>query len=137
MVWYNSRERGIRLGMDISLGISISCTKCNRIAHIRLDVALRLWGERSFRDITRDLRCSACGARAASTQTISDPRPAWIIAEDPDGGFLMGPNYPILSPQLAPASTEVRRRGWPGAMAPEEAQGRLFNPSRRSATGGD
>jgi hypothetical protein len=113
VVWYNSRERGGRLGMDTSLGISVSCTKCNHIARVRLDVALRLWGERSFSlDIARDLRCSRCGARAASTQVISDSRPPWVIEQDPDGGFLMGPNYPIVDPPPAPATLAVLRRGW-------------------------
>ncbi|WP_135211272.1 hypothetical protein [Vitreimonas flagellata] len=87
------------------------------MARIRLDVALRLWGERSFYlDITRDLRCSRCGARAASTQTIADPRPPWVIAQDPDAGFLMGPKYPIIDPKLAPASVQVRQKGWTGSM---------------------
>ena len=62
MVWFNDRERGVRLGGDTGLGLSISCTRCGRIARIRLDVALRLWGERTFaRDIARDLRCSSAG----------------------------------------------------------------------------
>lgn len=113
MVWFNDKERGVRLGLDTSLGLSISCTHCHRIARIRLDVALRLWGERTFaRDIARDLRCSACGARAACVHVISDSRPAWVIAEDPGGGFLLGPNYPIIEPTLSPAWKAVQKRGW-------------------------
>jgi hypothetical protein len=76
MVWWNSKERGVRLGGDTSLGLSVSCTKCNHVACIRLDVALRLWGERTCaRDIARDLRCTKCGARQACVQVISDVRP--------------------------------------------------------------
>ena len=66
MVWYNSKEPGIRLGDDTSLGLSISCTKCAHAARIRLDVALRLWGERTR---ARDAAISA--AHAAK----QEPRP--------------------------------------------------------------
>jgi hypothetical protein len=117
MVWFNSKERGVRLGGDTSLGLSISCTRCSHIARIRLDVALRLWGERTFgRDIARDLRCSRCGVRAACVHVISEPRPAHAIAEDPGAGFYQGPPYPIVDPPLSPAFMASRRRGWKGTM---------------------
>lgn len=113
MVWYNSKERGVRLGSHAGLGLSISCTKCSRIARVRIDTALRLWGERAFaRDIARDLRCSACGARAACIHVIAETRPAWVIAKDPGGGFLIGPDYPRVDPPLAPATRAARKRGW-------------------------
>ncbi|HVK80097.1 MAG TPA: hypothetical protein VM915_05740 [Verrucomicrobiae bacterium] len=106
------------MGGDTTLGLFISCTKCNHAARVRLDVALRLWGERAFsRDIARDLRCSRCGARAASLQVMSDPRPSWVIAEDPGGGFLMGPKYSIVDPPLSPASVKARERGWLGSLS--------------------
>src|SRR5262245_54431965 len=113
MVWWNDRHRGIRMGHDISLGLSVSCTRCQHVARIRLDVALRLWGERTFaRDIARDLRCSNCGVRQACVHTISDSRPPDMINDDPDGGFLLGPNYPIVDPPLSPAALTLKRRGW-------------------------
>ena len=80
---------------------------------IRLDVALRLRGERTFaRDVARDLRCSHCGKCEASVQTISDSRLPDTIKGDPDGGFLVGPQYPIIDPPLSPAALTLRRRGW-------------------------
>ena len=113
MVWYNEKVAGARLGSSTPLGLSVSCTKCTHIARIRLDVALRLWGERTqARDIARDLRCSSCGARAASVHVISEIRPSWIQADDPGGGFEDGPAYPRVDPPLSPASLEVRKRGW-------------------------
>ena len=113
MVWWNSKERGVRLGGDTSLGLSVSCTKCGRVARIRLDVALRLWGERSFaRDIARDLRCSKCGARQACVHVISDSRPPHAIADDPSGGFDQGPPYPIVDPPLSEAVKAAKKRGW-------------------------
>lgn len=113
MVWYNDKDRGCRLGSCTTLGIFISCTKCNHCARIRLDTALRLWGERAFaRDIARDLRCSRCGARVASTHTISDSRPPWVIDDDPGGGFALGPNWPIVDPPPAPATRAAITRGW-------------------------
>ena len=113
MVWYNSKDPGIRLGDDTSLGLSISCTKCTHTARIRLDVALRLWGERTrARDIARDLRCSRCKARAASVQVISDVRPLHAVADDPGGGFNLGPNYPIVRPPPSRATLVVKKRGW-------------------------
>jgi hypothetical protein len=76
-------------------------------------VALRLWGERTFaRDIARDLRCSKCGARAASFHVIAETRPAWVIAEDPGGGFDVGPAWPTIDPPLSEAVKAVKRRGW-------------------------
>lgn len=113
MVWYNDKSRGVRLGHDTSLGLSVSCTKCQHVAYIRLDVALRLWGERTHaRDIARDLRCSQCGARAASIQVVSDTRPPGLIAQDPGGGFNRGPNYPIVDPPPSRAVLAAKRRGW-------------------------
>ena len=113
MVWWNSKERGARLGGDTSLGLSVSCTKCQHSAKIRLDVALRLWGERGFaRAIARDLRCSKCGARQACVQVISDSRPPHAIAEDPGGGFYLGPKYPIVDPPLSEAVKAAKKRGW-------------------------
>ena len=113
MVWFDAKERGMRLGSCTTLGMFISCTKCNHSARMRLDTALRLWGERAFaRDIARDLRCIRCGARAASTQTISDVRPPWAIREDPGGGFLLGPKWPIIEVAPAPATQAVKARGW-------------------------
>jgi len=113
MVWWNSKERGVRLGADTSLGLSVSCTKCTHVARIRLDVALRLWGERTFaRDIARDLRCAKCGARQASVQVISEVRPPHAVAEDPGGGFNLGPSYPLVDPPLSPAVKAAKKRGW-------------------------
>lgn len=113
MVWFNGKERGVRLGLQTGLGLSISCTRCHRVARLRLDAALRLWGDRTFaRDIARDLRCSTCGARAACVHVISDSRPACVIAEDPGGGFLLGPDYPIVEPPWSPAWRAVWKRGW-------------------------
>lgn len=113
MVWYNDKERGARLGWTTTLGLFISCAKCNHSARIRLDTALRLWGERAFaRDIARDLRCSRCRACAASMHVISDTRPSWKIEEDPGGGFGLGPRWPIVETPLAPATLAVKRRGW-------------------------
>lgn len=113
MVWWNSKQRGVRLGSDTSLGLSVGCTKCHHSAKIRLDVALRLWGERGFaRDIARDLRCSKCGARQACVQVISDSRPPHAIEEDPGGGFCLGPNYPIVDPPLSVAVIAAKKRGW-------------------------
>jgi hypothetical protein len=113
VVWYNDKQRGIRLGEDTSLGLSISCTKCHHIARIRLDVALRLWGERTYsRDIARDLRCSKCKARAACVQVISDSRPGWVVDTDPGGGFSIGPAYPIVNPPPARATLAAKKRGW-------------------------
>ena len=113
MVWCNDKERGGRLGWTTTLGLFISCTRCNHSAQIRLDTALRLWGERGFaRDIARDLRCSRCRARAAATQFISDTRPQWMIKEDPGGGFSIGPNWPIVEAPFAPATLAVKERGW-------------------------
>ena len=113
MVWYNSKHAGIRLGDDTSLGLSVSCTKCTHTARIRLDVALRLWGERTrAREIARDLRCSRCRAHAASVQVISDVRPPWQVQEDPGGGFNIGPSYPIVRPPPSRATLAVRKRGW-------------------------
>ncbi|GAM97337.1 hypothetical protein U91I_00963 [alpha proteobacterium U9-1i] len=113
MVWWNSKERGARLGGDTSLGLSVSCTKCHHAAKIRLDVALRLWGERGFaRDIARDLRCSKCGVRQASVQVIADSRPPHAIADDPGAGFYQGPNYPIVDPPLSKAVKAAKKRGW-------------------------
>ncbi|MBL8552222.1 MAG: hypothetical protein JNJ73_19695 [Hyphomonadaceae bacterium] len=118
MVWYNDRARGVRLGGQTSVGLSVSCTACHRTARIRLDVALRLWGERTFaRDIARDLRCAKCGARAACVQVISDSRPFDQIKTDPDGGFWLGPNYPIIEPPLSPAFKHVRTLGWSGMQS--------------------
>lgn len=115
MVWYNAKERGGRLGWTTTLGLFISCTKCTHGARMRLDTALRLWGERGLsRDIARDLRCSKCGARAASTHVIADSRPPWKIAEDPGGGFAEGPSWPIVDAPFAPATLAVRQRGWAG-----------------------
>jgi putative SOS response-associated peptidase YedK len=117
MVWYNDKLRGIRLGHDTSLGLSVSCTKCSRTTYIRLDVALRLWGERTHaRDVARDLRCGQCGARAASIQVISDTRTPSHIAEDPGGGFNLGPIYPTVDPPLSPAWLAVLKRGWLGEL---------------------
>jgi hypothetical protein len=80
---------------------------------MRLDTALRLWGERTFaRDIARDLRCSRCGARAASTQTIADLRHPCTIKENPGGGFATGPDWPIVDIAPAPATRAVKVRGW-------------------------
>ena len=113
MVWWNDRERGVRPGGDTGLGLSVSCTKCHHIARIRLDVALRLWGERTFaRDIARDLRCSKCGARQACVNVISDIRPPHAIEDDPGGGFDDGPRYPIVDPPLSAALKAVKKRGW-------------------------
>jgi hypothetical protein len=113
MVWFNDRQRGIRLGSGTSLGLSVSCTRCHYSARIRLDVALRLWGERTFaRDIARDLRCTACGACAACIQIISDSRPPHLIADDPGGGFDQGPNYALVDPPPSPAVLASRKRGW-------------------------
>jgi hypothetical protein len=113
MVWFNSSECGIRLGLTTCLGISVSCTRCHHAANIRLDVALRLWGERTFaRDIARDLRCSICGANAASTQVISDTRPPELVRMDPGGGFQQGCNYPLVDPPLSPAWIAAKQRGW-------------------------
>lgn len=65
MVWWNDKERGVRLGRDTSLGLSLSCTRCQHIPRVRLDVALRLWGERTFvRDAARDALCAERGKRA-------------------------------------------------------------------------
>lgn len=113
MVWWNDRERGVRLGGTTTLGLSVSCTNCQHIARIRLDVALRLWGERSFaRDVARDLRCSRCGKRAACVHVISDSRPPHAIKDDPGGGFLLGPDYPRVNPPLSPAAKAAKARGW-------------------------
>ena len=113
MVWYNDKEKGVRLGHDTSLGLSISCTKCHHIARIRLDVALRLWGERTHaRDIARDLRCSKCNARRACVHVISDSRPSWLIKQDPGGGFSLGPSYLIVNPPLSRAVLAAKKRGW-------------------------
>lgn len=113
MVWWNDRERGIRLGASTTLGLSVSCTNCQHVARIRLDVALRLWGERTFaRDIAKDLRCSRCGLRAACVHVLSDSRPPHAIADDPGGGFLLGPNYPCVDPPLSPAAEAAKARGW-------------------------
>jgi len=88
MVWYNEQGARRRLGWTTALGLFVTCTRCNHSARIRLDTALRLWGERAFaRDIARDLRCSRCRARAAATQVISDTRPHWVVKDDPGGGF--------------------------------------------------
>lgn len=123
MVWHNDRNRGIRLGADTTLGLSVSCTRCHHVARIRLDVALRLWGERTHaRDIARDLRCARCKARAASVQVISDVRPPWVIAEDPGGGFNLGPAYTVIDPPLSPAWTAALRRGWHGSSTAPEAK---------------
>jgi hypothetical protein len=113
MVWWNSRERGVRLGADTSLGLSVTCTKCTRIARIRLDVALRLWSERSFaRDIARDLRCSKCGARQACVHVIADSRTPHAIALNPAAGFSIGPDYPIVDPLPSAAFKAAKKRGW-------------------------
>ncbi|MGE0830916.1 MAG: SOS response-associated peptidase [Hyphomonadaceae bacterium] len=123
MVWYNDKQRGIRLGEDTTLGLSVSCTRCHHVARIRLDVALRLWGERAHaRDIARDLRCTQCQARAACVQVISDVRPPWAIAEDPGGGFNLGPDYPIIDPPLSRAWIAALQRGWFGPGKGMEAE---------------
>jgi putative SOS response-associated peptidase YedK len=122
MVWYDDKQRGVRLGHDTSMGLSVSCTRCHHVGRIRLDVALRLWGERAHaRDIARDLKCSRCNARAACVQVVSDVRPPWVIAEDPGGGFTLGPDYLIVDPPLSPAWRAAQARDWRGAMEePEE-----------------
>lgn len=123
MVWYNSKERGVRLGDDTTMGLSVSCTKCHHVARIRLDTALRLWGERTrAREIARDLRCSRCGQCAASVHVISDVRPPWAIAEDPGGGFNLGPAYPVVEPPLSAAWLATRARGWFGQVGPTETE---------------
>lgn len=113
MAWHNDKERGVRLGWTTTLGLFVSCTRCSHGARIRLDTALRLWGERAFmRDIARDLRCTRCGARAACANLIADPRPSWKIDEDPGGGFALGPTWAVVATPLSPATRAVRARGW-------------------------
>lgn len=54
----------------------------------------------------------ARGLRAACVQVLSDSRPPHVIADDPGGGFLLGPNYPCVDPPLSPAAQAAKARGW-------------------------
>jgi hypothetical protein len=76
MAAWNDKRPGIRLGdMNGIVGLTAWCTECGRHSDIPMRQALHWWGVRTrARDVARDLRCKACGARRAE---IKLQAPTW------------------------------------------------------------